>query len=144
MGAISVHIFTIDGDHGILPLPKNTLTALDRISSEIGLLKIPCVPWHLDRAKGWARAQGCPGPVPGPARQPWARPKCQGPHDIFISPVSEQIRFRADMVLLGSERMPWAPSMSRIRILMAPMPFFCCRGHGNDLWSNPGVNRNTC
>ena len=61
MGTINTHIFAIDGAHGILPLPKNTMSALNRICSEPGLLKIPCGPWHLGRAQALARAQGCPG-----------------------------------------------------------------------------------
>ena len=105
MGTINGHIFNIDGAHGILPPPKNTMSALNGISSEPGLLKIPCGPWHLGRAQ--ARAQGCPGPVPGLARQPWAqaqawaRPKCHGPQGIFSRPGSELIPFRDDMVFLG-------------------------------------------
>ena len=117
MGTINGHIFNIDGAHGILPPPQNTMSALNGISSEPGLLKIPCGPWHLGRAQAWARAQTCPGPVPGPVRQlwagaqAWARPKCHGPHCIFSSPGSELIPFRAEMVIWGGGGMPWAPSM---------------------------------
>ena len=74
MGTINMHIFTIDGAHGMIPLPQNTISALNRISSEPGL---------------WARAQGCrSGPGTGPGQvwaraQAWARPKCHGPHGIF-------------------------------------------------------------
>ena len=134
MGAINIHIFIIDGAHGIPPPPQNTMSALNGISSEPGLLKIPCGPWHLGRAQAWARAQGCPGPVPGPVRQPlaqaqpWARPKCHGPHGIFSRPVSELILLRAEMVFWGSGIMPWAPSMVKIRILMAPCYFSVARG----------------
>ena len=115
MGTINIRILTIDGAHGSPPPPQNTISALNRISSEPGLLKIPCGPWHLGQAQAWARAQGFPGPVPGPDRKPWARaqararPKCHGPHSIFSRPASERIPFRAAMVLMGSGRMPWVP-----------------------------------
>ena len=73
MGTINGHIFNIDGAHGILPPPQNTILALNRISSELGLLKIPCGPWHLGRSQAWALAQGCrAGPGTGPS-QPLAR-----------------------------------------------------------------------
>ena len=120
MGTININICIIDGAHGMLPLPQNTISALNRISSEPGLLKIPCGPWHLGQAQAWARAQGFPGPVPGPDRKPWARaqararPKCHGPHGIFSSPGSELIPFRADIVFLGSGRKPWPPSIVKI------------------------------
>ena len=120
MGTMNTHILTIDCAHDILPPPQKTMAALNGISSETGLRKVPCSPWHLGRAQAWARAQGCPGPVPRPARQPlaqaqaWARPKCHGPHGTFRRPVSELIPFRADMVFRGGGRMPWAPSMLKI------------------------------
>ena len=97
MGTININIFIIDGAHGMLPLPQNTISALNRISSEPGLLKIPCGPWHLGRARAWARAQGFrSGPGTGPGKpwaraQAWARPKCHGPHGIFSRPGSELI-----------------------------------------------------
>jgi len=47
MDTVNMHIFTIDGARGMIPLPQNTISALNRISSEPGLLKIPCGPWHL-------------------------------------------------------------------------------------------------
>ena len=81
MGTINILSFIIDGGHGMLPLPKKTVSALNGISSEPGLLKIPCGPWHLGRAKAWAG-------------------------------------LRADMVFWGGGRMPWAPSMVKICILM--------------------------
>ena len=97
--------------HGMLPLPQNTISALNRIS------------W-----KPWSRAQ---------AR---ARPKCHGPHGIFSSPGSELILFRAEMVFWGSGIMPWAPSIVKIRILMVPMPVFWCHGILRLRVSNPGDN----
>ena len=115
MGTINGHIFNIDGAHGILPPPQNTMSALNGISSEPGLLKIPCGPWHLGRAQAWAWAQGCrAGPGTGPGQpwaraQAWARPECHGPHGTFRRPVSELIPFRAAMVFLGGGRMSWAP-----------------------------------
>ena len=120
MGTINMHIFTIDGAHGMIPLPQNTISALNRISSEPGLLKIPCGPWHLGRARAWARAQGFrSGPGTGPGKpwaraQAWAWPKCHGPHGIFSRPGSELILFRAEMVFWGGGGMPWAPSMVEI------------------------------
>ena len=63
MGTINTNIFDIDGAHGMFLLPRNTKSALNRISSEPGLLKIPCGPWHLGRA--WAG--------PGPGQGCWGR-----------------------------------------------------------------------
>ena len=109
MGTINMHIFTIDGAHGMIPLPQNTISALNRISSEPGLLKIPCGPWHLGRARAWARAQGFrSGPGTGPGKpwaraQAWAWPKCHGPHGIFSRPGSELIPFRAGIVFWDAE-----------------------------------------
>ena len=133
-GAINMHIIDIDGAHGILLLPQNTMAALNGISSETGLLKISCGPCHLGRAQDWAWAQGCrAGPGTGPGQpwaraQAWARPKCHGPHGIFSSPGSELIPFRAAMVFWGSRRMPWAPSMSTICVLVGTHRLFQCCG----------------
>ena len=63
MDTIKGHILYIDGAHGMLPLPQNTISALNRISSEPGLLKIPCGPWHLGRARAWARGKGLKTPL---------------------------------------------------------------------------------
>ena len=88
MGTINIHIFTIDGAHGMLPLSQNTISAVNGISSEPGLLKILCGPWHLGQARS--------GPGTGPGKpwaraQAWAWPKCHGPHGIFSRPGSELI-----------------------------------------------------
>merc|ERR1711965_757760 len=73
MGTINTNIFDIDGAHGMFLLPRNTKTALNRISSEPGLLKIPCGPWHLGRAwAGPSSGQGCSPPPPFPAPPPAA------------------------------------------------------------------------
>ena len=78
MGTINGHIFNIDGAHGILPPPQNTMSALNGISSEPGLLKYHAAhgiwagpgPGLGPRAAGpgLGPAQGCtgPGPRPGP------------------------------------------------------------------------------
>ena len=55
MGAINTNISDTDGAHGMLTLPQNTKSALNRISSEPGLLKIPCAPWHMGRDRAWAK-----------------------------------------------------------------------------------------
>jgi len=69
MCTINIHFFIIDGALGMLPLPQNTISALNGISSETGLLKKPCGPWHLGRAQAWAWAQGCrAGPGIGPGQ----------------------------------------------------------------------------
>jgi hypothetical protein len=74
MGAFSIDIFTLDGGHGIVPLPKTTMSGL----------------WNLFTA---GSAENTMQSMPfGP------RPKWHGPLNISSSPRSEQIPFRADIV----------------------------------------------
>ena len=45
----------IDGGHGIVLLSTDTMSVLNVIDSEAGLLQIQCVSWHLGRAQAWAQ-----------------------------------------------------------------------------------------
>ena len=75
--------------------------------------------------------------------QAWGWPKCHGQHDTFSSPRFEQPRFRANIVSFGSGTIPWAPSIIKTFVLMVPMPFSPCHGHGKAQYSNPVDTRST-